>query len=129
MSAVPISNTVKEYIQLETHINQLETQLKELKKRQEPLEERIQQYIQANKLENKDIKWGDYKIRYEQKQTKEGLTQGYLDSMLRQYFKELYGGKYSDDLIHTKAKEVYDYILNHRATRISSQLKMIKNNS
>lgn len=120
-----ISQQVREYILLDKQIKQLNEQMRQLKKRQDPLEEIIKRYIRANKLENKDIKMQETKLRYEVKSINENLTQTYIQKTLVMYFKELYGAKYGNELIETKAKEVYDYLLGHREMRQNEQLKVL----
>jgi hypothetical protein len=120
-----LKTVIQDYILLDDDIKTKEHSLKLLKNERIKKETIIVDAIKENKIEGKDIKIGNNKFRYEESEVKSNLTQNNLKESLVAYFLEHYGDKLSKSKCEEKAKEIFQYIVNHRKEKTKCNLKRI----
>ena len=88
-------------------------------------EELLINLIEKNKLTEREFIKGNFKIRYESHEKKDGLNQKFLKNSLEQYFITSYSDKLSDKRCIEKAEEIFNYILSLRKSRVYPSLKQL----
>jgi hypothetical protein len=122
LNKVQLKTTLLAYDAADNKIKEIEKRLREMRKERSDLEDRILKIMDENKLKGKTINLGHVKIAYEEKTTKESFSQGFVKKVLEEYFIENYGTKYGESMALTKANELFQYLLNHRADKTSISL-------
>lgn len=122
---INLKSVIQEYIILDDDIKSKEHSLKLLKNERDKKELIIVDTIKENKIEGKDIKIGNNKFRYEESEVKCNITQTNLKESLVSYFIQYYGDKLNKTKCEEKAKEIFQYIINHRKDKTKCNLKRI----
>jgi|TARA_B110000977_G_C10993615_1_gene460935 hypothetical protein len=120
-----LSKIMEKYIRLTNNIKDLDKQSRELKKDKTNTEELLINLIEKNKLTEREFIKGNFKIRYESHEKKDGLNQKFLKNSLEQYFITSYSDKLSDKRCIEKAEEIFNYILSLRKSRVYPSLKQL----
>jgi len=120
-----LSKIMEKYIRLTNNIKDLDKQSRELKKDKTNTEELLINLIEKNKLTEREFIKGNFKIRYESHEKKDGLNQKFLKNSLEQYFITSYSDKLSDKRCLEKAEEIFNYILSLRKSRVYPSLKQL----
>lgn len=105
-------NNIKEWIQIDTELKELQRAARERRQRKKELTASLVEVMRDNDIDCFDTNNG--KLVYSQTKTKQSLSKKYLLSTLHNF--------YSDD--PQTAKIVTEYILNNREEKINENVKM-----
>lgn len=114
---INLSDFLKQYIQILSHINNFDKKIKELKITKTKYEKKI---IELLKQENHPFNVEGYEFKLKSSNITEGITQKYLDKTLKNYYQENPHSNTSEN------KKLLDYILNNRNITIKENLELIK---
>lgn len=109
-------NTIKEWVLLNSKINELQKQLKELRNSKKQLSDTLISVMENNEIDRFDINNG--KLVYKKNKVKSAINKDYLLKMLDNYFKE-----YPE----IDTNDVGNFILENRPIKENSTL-VIKQN-
>ena len=109
-------NTIKEWVSINSKINELQKQMKELRNNKKQLSDTLISVMENNEIDRFDINNG--KLVYRKNKVKAAINKDYLMKMLDNYFKE-YPEIDTDD--------VGNFILDNRPIKENSTL-VIKQN-
>jgi hypothetical protein len=104
---------IKKWLECDHKINEIQKQVKEIKKQKKILTDTLTDLMKGNDLETIDTKQGQ--IQYIHKEVKKGVNQKYLTQILNKY--------YTNPVM---AKEVCDYIMENRETQIRENIRLKK---
>lgn len=116
---------VNSFISIDDKIKEYQSKINQLKNEKDIIEDNIITTIKNNNLEDKDIKLGNNKLRYESRDVKDSLTQTFIKNSLVSYFNQFYKNKLSPDRCEEKADEIFKYILSLRQTKEKYTIKRI----
>jgi len=102
---------IKRWLDTESKINNIQKDLKELRKQKKALSADLSVIMKSKQLECIDVTHG--KIIYTQKETKKGINKKYLSDILSKYYK--------DD---GQAKEICAFILENRESSIKENIRL-----
>jgi hypothetical protein len=102
---------IKRWLDTESKINNIQKELKELRKQKKALSADLSVIMKSKQLECIDVTHG--KIIYTQKETKKGINKKYLSDILSKYYK--------DD---GQAKEICAFILENRESSIKENIRL-----
>jgi len=111
MEKEQLVTTIKEWIELDSKINEMGKLIREYRKRKTELTGSLINVMKSNDLDEFDLK--DKKIMYHTTKSKTGLTKKHLVKSLNEIFK--------DDM--EKVTEITDYILNSREVKVKENLR------
>jgi hypothetical protein len=111
MEKEQLVNTIKEWIEIDTKIIEMNKLTREYRKRKTELTSSLINVMKSNDLDEFDLK--DKKIMYHTTKSKSGLTKKHLIKSLGELFK--------DDT--EKVSEITDYILNSREIKVKENLR------
>ena len=121
-----INTAIDMYTQIDDKIKLLEKEARKLRQQKNKLESYIMNTIEANNLQNKEIKVNNStKIKYNTTVRKEPMSQKYIRNSLEQYYLDNFGNKLSKTRCEEKACEIYNYLNNSRKDKNYNQLKII----
>ncbi len=114
MSVDPqFKNAIKEWYKCEMEEKGLKLKLSDIKKNKDGVETLIIQYMQQNKIEDKDIHIGDHILKYGETKSTEGITKKLITERLTEYFQN-----------EQKALEVTEFIYSNRNSVSKPVLKL-----
>lgn len=102
---------IKRWLDTETKINNIQKDLKELRKQKKSLSADLSVIMKSKQLECIDVTHGQ--IIYTQKETKKGINKKYLSDILSKYYK--------DD---GQAKEICAFILENRESSVKENIRL-----
>jgi hypothetical protein len=102
---------IKRWLDTESKINNIQKDLKELRKQKKALSADLSVIMKSKQLECIDVTHGQ--IIYTQKETKKGINKKYLSDILSKYYK--------DD---GQAKEICAFILENRESSIKENIRL-----
>jgi hypothetical protein len=102
---------IKRWLDTESKINNIQKDLKELRKQKKALSADLSFIMKSKQLECIDVTHGQ--IIYTQKETKKGINKKYLSDILSKYYK--------DD---GQAKEICAFILENRESSIKENIRL-----
>ena len=108
MSREQIVKNIKEWMQADEEIKQLQKVIKEKKMIKKEAADVLIDVMKENELQSFDLKEG--KLIHSQRKTKQTISKKFLQETLSNYFKE-------------KAEAMTNYILEQRQERIKDELK------
>ena len=121
-----INTAIEMYKQVNENIKNLEKEARKLRVQKNRLETYILNTIEANKLEEQDIKIdSNTKIRHTTVSRKEPMSQKYVKSSLQDYYTSNFGHRMTPIRCKEKADEIYSFLINNRKDKTSTQLKII----
>tara|TARA_B100000963_G_scaffold255598_1_gene224217 strand:- start:5798 stop:6181 length:384 start_codon:yes stop_codon:yes gene_type:complete len=121
-----INTAIEMYKQVNENIKNLEKEARKLRVQKNRLETYILNTIEANNLQEKDIKVDtNTKIKYTTVTRKEPMSQKYVKSALEDYYISNFGHRMNTTRCHEKADEIYSFLINNRKDKTSAQLKII----
>ena len=120
-----LSKIMEKYIRLNDNIKNLDKQSRELKKEKINTEELLINLIEENNLTKREFIKGNFKIKYESHEKKDGLNQKFIKNSLEQYFLSSYSHKLSKTKCIEKADVIFNYILSLRKSKVYSSLKQL----
>ena len=109
-----LKSNIEKLIQLENEENMYKEKMGELKKEKESVSDNILTFMERNNITNKDIIFGNSKIKYTQTKVQEAITKKRIQDRLTLYLK-------SENL----AKEATDFIYSDKNYKINKSIKII----
>jgi hypothetical protein len=110
-------NQIKQWIQLDNQLKELNEQTKTLREKRTSLEKTLTNYIQTNNLSNNVFKCQDVRLKYINSKTTEPLTFKYLEKCLSEVIKN-----------EEHYKSILEYIKTKREIKYVPELKRFSNN-
>jgi len=104
---------IKKWLEYESKINELQKQLKEVKKNKAVLSNDLKEIMKSKDLDCIDVNQG--KILYTTTNVKKGINKKYLANVLTKFFEN-----------ETRANEVCDFILENRESQMKENIKLKK---
>lgn len=121
-----INTAIDMYTQIDEKVKALEKEARKLRQQKSKLENYIMNTIEANNLQDKEIKVNNStKIKYNTQLRKEPMSQKYIKTGLEEYFIKNFSNKLSQSRCEEKAAEIYTFLANNRKDKPYSQLKII----
>jgi hypothetical protein len=102
-----------------------EIPLKELKKKQQEIESLLINFIESNRLDNKQFNVENMRISYQVDSKKEPLTQKFIKESLEIYFRDKFRNRLNPSECENKANDIFQYMLDLRKSKYKSSLKKI----
>ena len=121
-----LKNNLKSFIELNSKISSIETNLSSLKEQRNSLENNILTILENNNLTDKDIRIGDMKFQYHITEKKDIFTQHFIKNNLITFFKEVQNQ--TTENATKNATYVFEYLLNKRTSKSNKNLKITKIN-
>ena len=109
-------NTIKEWVQINSAINELQKKVKELKAKKTGLSNTLIEVMESNEIDRFDINNG--KLVHRKNKVKCQINKDYLSKVLDNYFK---------DYPEVDVSDVQNYILDNRPTKVNSTLVIREN--
>jgi len=110
-------NDIKQWVTLDDQLKQTSKLVKQIRKKKNEVGLEIQEYMEQNEIQDKDINLSDGKIKYYVSKRTCGMSKTYIENSLTLY--------YNGDA--TKAQEVTNYIYANRESTEARTLKRVKN--
>ena len=104
---------IKKIIDLENEEKRIKDMLNKIKEEKDNLNDNLILFMESNNITNKDIIYGDKKIKYIKTKNTEGITKKLIYEKLRNYFQ-------SDK----SASEATEYIYKDRASEYKTTIKI-----
>ena len=121
-----INTAIEMYKQVNDNIKNLEKQARKLRIQKSRLESYILNTIEANNLQEKDIKIdNNTRIKHTTNTRKEPMSQKFVKNSLESYYNDNFGHKMTPIRCQEKANEIYTFLVNNRKDKESTQLKII----
>jgi hypothetical protein len=111
-----LKNNIEKLIQLENEENKHKEHINKLKKDKDEISTNIITFMERNKITDKDIIFGDSKIKYTQTKIQEGITKKRIHERLTTFLKN-----------ENIAKEATDFIYSEREAKINKSIKISNN--
>jgi hypothetical protein len=109
----------------EKELHNREIPLKELKKKQQEIEYLLINFIESNRLNNKQFNVENMRISYHVDSKKEPLTQKFIKESLEIYFRDKFRNRLNPSECENKANDIFQYMLDLRKSKYKSSLKKI----
>jgi seryl-tRNA synthetase len=110
-------NNVKQWVQLDNQIKELNERTKELREKRNLLEQNITTYASSNNLSNSTVKIGDGRIKFVDTKIPEPITFKYLEKTLGEIIKN-----------ESQVRVIIDYIKQKRTIKVIPEIKRFSNN-
>ena len=107
-------SAIKEWYKCEIEEKSLKAKLSDIKKNKDGVEEIIIQYMQSNKIQDKDIHIGEHVLKYAETKSTEGITKKLITERLLDYFQ---GNQ-------AEAEKVIDFIYSNRNSTSKAAIKL-----
>jgi len=110
-------NQIKQWIQADNQLKDLNEQVKALREKRNSLEKTITTYAESNNLSNSTVKFQDVKLKFTNSKVAEPLTFRYLEKRLSEVIKN-----------ESQVKAIMDYIRDKREVKVVPEIKRFSNN-
>lgn len=117
MSSVTFENQIKQWVQLDNKIKELNEQIKSLRDQRNELERNINNYANSNNLSNSLIQIPGGKLKLTNTRITEPLTFKYLEKSLSEIIKN-----------DSQVNSIMDYVKQKRETKVVPEIKRFFNN-
>jgi len=117
MSSTIFENQLKQRVQSDNQLKELNERTKELREKRNSLEKNISTYTSANNLSNSTIQIGDGRIKFVNTKVPEPITFKYLEKTLGEIIKN-----------ESQVRTILDYIKQKRMIKIVPEIKRFSNN-
>ena len=108
-----LKSNVEKLIELEKQEEQYKDYISQLKKEKESISQNIVTFMERNKITDKDIIFGNSKIKYTQTKVPEGITKKRIQDRLTIFLKN-----------ENIAKEATNFIYSERESKINTSIKI-----
>jgi hypothetical protein len=110
-------NQIKQWIQLDNQIKELNERTKDLREKRNTLEKNLTSYAASNNLSNSSVQIGDGRLRFTNTRVPEPLTFKYLEKTLAEVIKN-----------ENQVKVIMEHIKQKREIKIVPEIKRFSNN-
>lgn len=114
MGDINLKNYVQKLIDLENEEERYKNMMTQLKKEKDTISNTIMDFMERNKIENKDIIFGDSKIKYVKNKVQDGITKKLIQERLKLFLKN-----------EQLALQATEFIYSDRNTNIKKTLKIM----
>ena len=108
-----LEEDIRQWIQLDNNIKQLNHEIKKIKSQKETYNNNILEHITSNNLNNAIVKFGNDKLRFMDTNYSQPLTYKFISECLYKYF----------DYDENKAVEIIQFIKSQRQIKIVKEIK------
>ena len=117
MSSPVFENQIKQWVQLDNQLKELNERTRHLREKRNLIEKNITTYAASNNLSNSTIQIGDDKIKFANTKVPEPITFKYLEKTL--------GGIIKNE---SQVQSILDYIKQKRSIKVVPEIKRFSNN-
>jgi len=117
MSSNGFENQIKQWVQLDNQLKELNERTKDLREKRNILEKNITTYASSNNLSNSVVQIGDGKLKFLNTRVAEPLTFKYLEKSLSDVIKN-----------ENQVKLIMEHIKQKREIKIIPEIKRFSNN-
>jgi hypothetical protein len=117
MSNNSFENQIKQWVQLDNQIKEINDQVKNLREKRNILEKNITTYAYSNNLSNSTIQTGNSKLKFVNTRVPEPLTFKYLEKSLSEIIKN-----------ENQVKAILEHIKQKREIKVVPEIKRFSNN-
>ena len=117
MSSSGFENQIKQWVQLDNQLKELNEQTRDLREKRNLIEKNITTYAASNNLSNSTIQIGDDKIKFANTKVPEPITFKYLEKTLGEIIKN-----------ESQVQTILDYIKQKRSIKVLPEIKRFSNN-
>jgi len=111
----PLAENIKKWLDCDSKINELQKQLKQLKKTKKECTDGLKSIMKEREIESVNVN-NVGQILYTKNEVKKSINKKYLNDILNQYY----------STTPQAAKEICDYILENRETQIKENIRLKK---
>jgi seryl-tRNA synthetase len=117
MSSTIFENQLKQWVQIDNQLKELNERTKELREKRNSLEKNISTYISSNNLSNSTIQISDGRLKFVNTKVPEPITFKYLEKTLGEIIKN-----------ESQVQLIMDYIKQKRIIKMVPEIKRFSNN-
>lgn len=117
MSSSGFENQIKQWVQLDNQLKELNERTRELREKRNLIEKNITTYAAYNNISNLTIEIGDGKIKFVNTKVHEPITFKYLEKTLGEIIKN-----------ESQVQTILDYIKQKRTIKVVPEIKRFSNN-
>jgi hypothetical protein len=117
MASIGFENQIKQWVQIDNQLKELNDKTRELREKRNILEKNITTYAASNNLSNSTIQIGDGKLKFSDTKVSEPITFKYLEKTLGEIIKN-----------ESQVQVIMDYIKQKRSIKIVPEIKRFSNN-
>ncbi len=117
MSSTGFENQVKQWVQLDNQLRELNERTRELREKRNVLERNITTHASSNNLSNSTIQIGDGKLKFVNTKIPEPLTFKYLEKTLGEIIKN-----------ESQVQLIIEHIKQKRTVKVIPEIKRFSNN-
>ena len=117
MSSTNFENQLKQWVQIDNQLKELNERTKELREKRNSLEKNISTYTSSNNLSNSTVQIGDGRLKFVNTKVPEPITFKYLEKTLGEIIKN-----------ESQVQLIMDYIKQKRTIKIVPEIKRFSNN-
>jgi len=117
MSSIGFENEIKQWVQLDNQLKELNERTKVLRERKNTLENNITIYAASNNLSNSTLQISDGRLKFTNTKVHESLTFKYLEKTLGEVIKN-----------ENQVKLIMEHIKQKREIKIVPEIKRFSNN-
>lgn len=117
MTSVGFENQIKQWVQVDNQIKEINDRVRELREKRNNLEKNLTNYVSSNNLSNSTIKIGEDRLKFSNTRVPEPLTFKYLEKTLGEIIKN-----------ENQVKVIMDYVKQKREIKIVPEIKRFNNN-
>ena len=110
-------NQIKQWVQLDNQLKEINERAKELREKRNSLEKNITNYAASNNLSNSMVQLGDGKLKFVNTKVPEPLTFKYLEKTLGEIIKN-----------ESQVQLIMEHIKQKREVKIVPEIKRFSNN-
>jgi DNA repair exonuclease SbcCD ATPase subunit len=110
-------NQIKQWVQLDNQLKEINERAKELREKRNSLEKNITNYAVSNNLSNSMVQLGDGKLKFVNTKVPEPLTFKYLEKTLGEIIKN-----------ESQVQLIMEHIKQKREVKIVPEIKRFSNN-
>ena len=110
-------NQIKQWVQLDNQLKELNDKTKELREKRNTLEQNITNYATSNNLSNSTVQITDGRLKFTNTRVPEPLTFKYLEKTLGEIIKN-----------DSQVKLIMEHLKQKRAVKIVPEIKRFSNN-
>lgn len=117
MTSIGFENQIKQWVQVDNQLKELNDKVKELREKRNSLEKNITSYALSNNLSNSVVQIGDGRLKFTNSRVPEPLTFRYLEKTLGEIIKN-----------ENQVKLIMEHIKQKREIKIVPEIKRFSNN-
>ena len=110
-------NQIKQWVQLDNQLKELNDRTRELREKRNALEQNITNHVSSNNLSNSVFKIGDGKLKFVNTKVPEPLTFKYLEKSLGEIIKN-----------ESQVQLIIEHLKQKRAIKVVPEIKRFSNN-